>query len=170
MDVTDLLKDLLRHGAESCGRLQQILPRDQLEELLEEKTLRRHATPAGEGIVLGPQGRRALGLSPHYLSPPDVAATQILRRRLREKLEADGYRYLGTQGRTLLVFRSSRGRRAYLMAQWHPYRARSVSRTLARIRVQLLCEGAVLLVATKQPYYLRHLQEASGGLVELLAY
>lgn len=152
MNVAHLLNDLHQHGAESRGRLLQALPQDQLEELLEEKLLRRHETPAGEGIVLGPQGRRALGLSPHYLSPPDVAATQILRRRVREKLEADGYRYLGTQGRTLLIFRSPRGRRVYLMAQWHPYRARSVGRVLERVHVQLLREGAILLIATRQPY------------------
>jgi len=106
MEIQSLLRDLHQHGAEDYGRLLKSLPRDRLKDLFEAEVLRRQETPVGKGVVLGPQGRRALGLSPHYLSPPEVAATRIVRRRLRERLEADGYIYLGMQGQTLVIFHS----------------------------------------------------------------
>jgi hypothetical protein len=163
-----LLQDLREHGAEEEARVVSRWGGAHVPLLLEQGALQQQDTPAGPALLLGPRGRHTLGLAPHYTSPPDVAANQMMRRRLREYLEAQGYRSLGKHGRNLLILRAPDQQIVYLLGQWHPPKARSVRRVLMRLRTHLLQERATLLVATPKPHTLRRLEARSGGLLKVL--
>jgi hypothetical protein len=163
-----LLQDLQEHGAEQEARVVSRWGSAQVELLLEHRALQRQDTPAGHALLLGPRGRCVLGLAPHYTSPPEVSANQIVRRRLRERLEAQGHRYLGKHGRNLLILHAPDGHLVYLLGQWTPPKARSVRRVLMRLRMHLLQERATLLVATPKPHTLRRLEARSSGLMKVL--
>ena len=152
-------------GAEEPKRLYERWGRGTIHYLLDEKYLTQIPTPLGELFLLGPEGRRALGLSPFYLSPPEAAATQLIRRRVKERLETEGWQYLGQPSRNLLLFVTNEGNRAYVLARYGDYTARSVRRVLASVSSRLIREGSILLVWTRQHHKLLQLEKKTNGLL-----
>ena len=125
-------------------------------------------TPLGELILLGSQGRRVLKLSPYYKSPPEAAATQLVQRRVGERLEAQGWIYRAKVARNLLVFATDEGKPAYVLARYGDYTARSVRRVLATYKSCIISESAVLVVVTRSPHRLKKLVEKHRNLVTTL--
>lgn len=171
-EIFDVLYDLREHGAEAPFFLEAKLGNLALEWLTNEKYVRRlEATPAGTLVLLGPRGRQVCGLSPNYLSPPDIAADQYLRRRCLAALRSRGWTYKARvkQLKNVLELEHRDGRRAYLFARWKRPSARSVRRVLTVLRGSLVKGNAVLLVRTDLPHTLRHLSDISGGKVKSMA-
>lgn len=167
--LLEVLADLHEHGAEAPWFLEARMGKDMLARLRNGRYLvQLDATPAGPLMVLGSMGRRALGLSPSYRSPPEAAADQYHRRRCLDALRAKEWTYQGRLRRDLLRLHGSSGETAYLLARWRHYPARSVRRVLNRVRERLLREEAVLLVQTDRPHRLARLVERSDGLVRSL--
>lgn len=163
--VLAMLRDLHVNGADTPADLRALFGNETLERLLHSRHLATVPTPLGELVVLGPRGRRLLGLAPYYRSPPEAAASQLVRRRARATLERRGWAYRGRSGRTLLRFRDPDGQPALVLAQWREVRAASVRRVLAAHRAGLLAEGGFLLVWTRHPHRFARLERAEGGLL-----
>ena len=163
-----LLTDLYEHGAEEPQRLYERYGQQEVFNLLESHHLAWVPTPLCELILLGSQGRRVLKLSPYYKSPPEAAATQLIRRRVGERLEAQGWIYRAKVGRNLSVFVTDEGKTAYVLARYGDYTARSVRRVLATYRSRLIGESAVLVVVTRSPHHLHRLVEKQRNLVTTL--
>lgn len=165
--IVELLDDLHTFGAEKPERLYGQHGQAQVDHLLAKRYLAQIPTPLGELLLLGPEGRKALGLSPFYLSPPEAAATQLIRRRVKEKLELENWHYQGKPSRNLMLFFTEEGEKAYVLARYGDYTARSVRRVLASVSPKLIKEGAVLLVWSKQSHRLLHLEKRTNGLLTL---
>ena len=125
-------------------------------------------TPLGKLILLGSQGRRALNLSPFYKSPPEAAATQLVRRRVKERLEHQGWVYQGKVARNLLRFVTGEGKTAYVLARYGDYTARSIRRVLATHKSRLISESALLVIVTRYPHRLQRLKEKHPSLITSL--
>ena len=165
-DVTvELLEDLHEFGAEAPEQLYGKYGQAQVDHRLQARYLAQIPTPLGKLFLLGPEGRRTLGLSPFYLSPPEAAATQLIRRRVKERLELESWHYQGKPSRNLMLFVTDEGTRAYVLARYGDYTARSVRRVLASVSSKLIKEGAVLLVWTKTTHRLLHLEQKTNGLL-----
>ena len=167
-----LLHDLREHGAEAPFFIEAKLGKQVSASLLEQRYIRQlEATPAGTLVMLGPKGRRLYGLSPNYLSPPEVAADQYLRRRCVAALKSKGWDYKGQVQnlRNVLELQHTDGRRAYLFARWRRPSARSVRRVLETLYKPIFIGGAVLLVRTDLPHTLTRLSESCGGKVRSMA-
>ena len=165
--VLELLKDLQAFGAETPERLLKKYEQTAINQLLEEKYLAQIPTPLGTLLLLGSEGRRTLGLSAFYLSPPEAAATQLIRRRVKERLELEGWHYQGRPSRNLLLFVTDEDSNAYVAARYSDYTARSVRRVMASVSSRLIREGAVLLVWTRQSHRLLHLKKKTNGLLTI---
>ncbi len=138
-----------------------------LEELFEGRYLVIIPTELGDMVVLGGAGRRALGLSPTYRSTPDAVALQFVRRRVREGLEARGWRYLESPRRYLLAFLRPDGRKAYLVVRRGGYSTRSVQRLLRAYGGLMIREGSSLMVVCRSPQRLQDKIGRAGDLVEV---
>ena len=167
-ELAQLLTDLHEHGAEEPNRLYERHRHKEIDDLLESNHLAWVPTPLSELILLGPEGRRALNLSPFYKSPPEAAATQLVRRRVREKLEAQGWVYQSKVARNLLCFVTDEGKTAYILARYGDYTARSVRRVLATHKSRLISESALLIIATRHPHRLQRLKEKHPSLMTFL--
>ena len=167
-ELAQLLTDLHEHGAEEPQHLNERYGEQEVSNLLKSNHLARIPTPLGELILLGPQGRHALNLSPFYKSPPEAAATQLVRRRVREKLEAQGWAYQGKVTRNLLCFVTGEGKTAYILARYGDYTARSVRRVLATHKSRLISESALLIIVTRHPRRLQRLKEKHPSFVTSL--
>ena len=165
--VLELLEDLLEFGAEEPSRLYGRYGQASIDNLLKTNHLARIPSPLSELFLLGPEGRKALGLSPFYLSPPEAAATQLIRRRVKERLELEAWHYQGKPSRNLRLFVNDEGDKAYVLARYGDYTARSVRRVLASVSPKLIKEGAVLLVWTRRTHRLLHLQKKTNDLLTL---
>lgn len=163
--LAQLLADLCEHGAEELQRLYERHGALCIEKALESGYLAWVPTPLGELILLGPQGRRTLNLSPFYKSPPEAAATQLVQRRVKEELEAQDWLCQGKFARNLLSFVTNEGKMAFVLARYRDYTARSVRRVLDKHKGRLISESAVLVVATRYPYRLRKLVEKHPSLL-----
>lgn len=164
-ELARLLCDLHELGAEEPQRLYERYGQQRISALLEHNYLAWVPTPMGELILLGPQGRLALNLSPFYKSPPEAAATQLVRRRVKERLESEGWQYQGRPSRNLMLFVASEGKKAYVLARYGDYTARSVRRVLASVSSRLIAEGGVLLVWTRRKHQLLQLERRTNGLL-----
>ncbi len=160
--LSELLKDLHEHGAESILRLTAQLTPEVTQRLLRHNHLALLPTPVGDLVVLGVKGRRALGLSPFYRSPPEAAVTQFLRRCVREGLEKRGWRYRGKHNRSLLVFAAPKGK-VYLAVRWGDYGVRSARRLLKTHGALIIKEGGCLLIVNRHPHHLQPLVGRAGG-------
>ena len=169
--VLAVLTDVREHGAEAAFFLEAKLGKERLKSLLEGRYLTLQATPAGSLITLGPAGRQTFGLSPNYLSPPEVMADQYLRRRCVAALQTKGWTYTGRVSGTRHVIKLQRpnGRVAYLFARWKRVSARSARRVFDRLREFLIREDAVLLIHTDRPHTLAGLTQSSCGRIKLLS-
>ncbi len=167
-ELAQLLTDLHEHGAEEPRRLYKHYGQQEIDDLLESNYLARIPTPLGELVLLGPQGRHALNLSPFYKSPPEAAATQLVRRRVRERLEHQGWVYQGKVARNLLRFVTDEGKTAYVLARYGDYAARSIRRVLTTYRSRLISESALLVVVTQHPHRLQRLKEKHPSLMTSL--
>ena len=163
--ILALLEDLHEFGAEEPGRLYRQYGQASIDNLLENKVLAQIPTPLDKLFLLGPEGRKALGLSPFYLSPPEAAATQLIRRRVKEKLELENWHYQGRPSRNFMLFVTNDGSKAYVLAHYGDYTARSVRRVIASVSSKLIKEGAVLLVWTKNTHRLLHLEKKTNSLL-----
>lgn len=164
-ELIQLLADLYEHGAEEPQRLYERYGHRHVVDLLESNHLACVPTPLGELILLGSQGRRILKLSPFYKSPPEAAATQLVRRRVRERLEAQGWVHRGGIARNLSAFTTDEGKTAYVLARYGDYTARSVRRVLASHRSRLLGESATLVIVTRHPHHLQKLVRKHQNLI-----
>ena len=169
--VLAVLTDMREHGAEAAFFLEAKLGKELLADLLEARYLTLKATPAGSLITLGPAGRQTFGLSPNYLSPPEVMADQYLRRRCIAALRAKGWTYLGQASNTrhIIKLTNPNGSMAYLFARWKRVSARSARRVFDRLCEHLVKEDAVLLVHTDRPHTLAGLIQSGCGRVRLLS-
>jgi hypothetical protein len=94
-----LIKDLELHGAELWHVLYERVGQPELAGLVTTKILRDLETPLGRAVVLGAKGRELMGKDSSYKISPDVAASSVLRRRVREKLVADGWIFVDYKGK-----------------------------------------------------------------------
>jgi hypothetical protein len=143
------------------------LPPGTLEELFETNHLALLPSPIGDLVVLGSAGRRAVGLSASYRSPSEAGAAQFVRRRVREGLEARGWRYLESPRRYLLAFLKPDGRKAYLVVRRGGYSTRSVHRLLRAYGGLMIREGSSLMVVCRSPQRLQDKIGRAGDLVEV---
>lgn len=164
------MNDLHERGAEEPERLHLHHGQATLQTLFQEKWLALVPTPLGELVVLGSAGRRALNLSPFYLSPPEAAATQLIRRRIRDALELRGWQYQGRPSRNLMLFVTEQGQRVYVLARYGDYHPRSVCRVLATVRADLMREGGILLLWTQHPQRFRAVARRANELLVLHPY
>jgi hypothetical protein len=157
-------------GAEDPEWLERRYGAAQLEELVANGWLALIPTPFGPLAVLGPVGRRSLGLAPYYKSPPEAAATQLLRRRARESLESRGWTYLGRPYRQLMSFTTPDGTCAYVLIQYHDPTARAIRRVLSDLSADLMRDGSRLLVWTQHPRRLHGVSRRHPGLLAFRTY
>ena len=138
-----------------------------LNDLIAKKYLTCIPTPLGELIILGSRGRSILGLSLFYKSPPEAAATHVIRRQVKVELEAIGWTYQSRPSRNLMHFTTEQGQSVYVLARYGDYTVRSIRRILNNLRSQLIYENSVLLVCTRYPHRLKRLAQNSHGLLTL---
>lgn len=112
-EAKETLRDFLEHGAERPGIAQARYPA--LQRLLDTRCLKRINTPLGETVTISGRGKQKLGQGHNESTSPKNAAGQIMRRRVREKLEAEGWTYLGQEARNLVSFSSPEGKKRYLL-------------------------------------------------------
>ena len=143
------LSDFLEHGAERLDVARERV--GELEFLLEGRYLTTLNSPLDELVVLAGRGKAALGGKSRHLPTPENAAGQVMRRRVREGLEAKGWRYLKKEGRHLISLRSPEGVKHYLLCGYGKYDARTVRRNAALLKEQLTEERARLIVVSRKP-------------------
>ena len=73
------------------------------------------------------------------------AAGRVVRRRVREGLEAQGWQYLRKEGRNLISLCSPEGVKHYLLCGYGKYNARTVLRNVATLKKRLKEECALLI-------------------------
>jgi hypothetical protein len=91
--LNSLINDLTLHGAEHWHTMFARVGQPRLAELLEQKILRDLDTPVGLVVVLGSRGRTLAGKDSAYRPDPNAAASSVLRRRVRARLETDGWNF-----------------------------------------------------------------------------
>lgn len=133
--------------------------------LLENKYLCELPSPLGPLYILGAVGRRRLGLSPFYKSPPEAAASQVVRRRVRKTLEAQQWHFVSKSRYNLHVF--EREHRIYSAAKYEEYSARTVRRLITAMKPRLIQESSYLLVWTERPYRLAPLRKNAYPLLHV---
>ena len=108
----------------------------------------------GELAILGARGREALGKSPSGKTTPESALGQFYRRRLRERLEVDGWRFTGyareeyrPDPMPIFVFGNAH---LYTLCKGSEYSTQTVKRVLLNFEWQLREKGRLLLV-TEEP-------------------
>ncbi|MCA9840175.1 MAG: hypothetical protein KC422_24910 [Trueperaceae bacterium] len=162
-----LLKDFQELGAEQASIAQDSLGIQHLDHLLREQFLTDIPSPLGKLYLLGPKGREHLGLSPFYKSPPEAAASQVIRRRVKEILEREGWDYKGKTRYSLYRFQDQQGKLIYSAARYRDYSARSIRRILASMKPDFIHESSHLLVWAKKPHYLAPLKESAHPFLDL---
>ena len=164
--VKAVLQDFLEHGAESLAVARQRV--GDLEFLLAERYLTTLESPLGTTVVLAGRGRVVVSDGRQALPTPENAAGQVMRRRAREMLEAEGWRYLQKEGRFLISLRSPEGVKHYLLCGYGKYDARTVRRNFADLRERLKNKQAVLLVVSSKPGELAGLKGGKEGLIKVI--
>lgn len=167
INLDALLKDFHEFGAEHPNRLHQDYGQEIVQELLTNQYLAEIPSPLGKLLLLGPKGRCSLGLAPFYKSPPESAASQVIRRRVKESLEQQGWIYQTKLNQNLLVFQDLEAKTVYVAARYHDYSARSVRRILATMKPRFIHESSCLLVLTKLPDRLTILRRNSQPFLHL---
>jgi hypothetical protein len=163
-DITSILYDLHERGAEAAfllaaryGDLRPWFAAGMLVSL---------ETPAGQLVILGPQGRMALGLRPNYRTVPEAAADQYFQRRCCEVLERLGWRFIVRQ-RPYVILMDAEDQTAYLLARWRTITAKRVRHALGHLDQKLQGGRARLIVHTDRPNLLMSLARHSQGRVAL---
>ena len=160
------LSDFSEHGAERLEVARERVV--ELEFLLEGRYLTTLDSPLGELVVLAGRGKAALGRRSRHLPTPENAAGQMIRRRVRERLEAQGWQSLKKEGRNLISLRSPEGVKHYLLCGYGAYDARTVRRNVAVLRERLVKEKARLIVVSKEPEQLLSLEAGKRGELEVI--
>ncbi len=159
------LQDLLEHGAD---RIEVVCTRVvDSEYLLNQRYLTTLDSPLGTLVSIGSRGRRALGVCQCPPLTPNTAAGQVMRRRVREKLEAQGWTYLKKEGRFLISLRSPEGKKRYLLCGYGKYDSRTVRRNFSKLEEWLVEEDAVLMVVSREPEKLMGIEAVKEGWVEV---
>lgn len=154
-------------GAEKVERLQGILGEDTFGELLEQKYLSIIPSPIGNLAILGSNGRRQLGLSPFYKSPPETAVSQVLRRRIKDQLEQQGWQFQKKAAQNLHLYEKKNNQLVYSAAKYKGYNARSIRRILTSMRAHLIHEKSILLIWVKHPHHLAPLKHNAHTLLHV---
>lgn len=164
-----LLEDALRRGAIGGESLERTLQDgSSLRHWLEAKGwMVRVPTPEGVAYVLSPQAKRWLGVRSSWITRPELAARQVLHRRIVGVLEQWGWYQVRGGVLPYLCYRRPDGRPTYVVASRRGLSARTVRRMLDRCRAPLLREGAVLLVISPDCRWLKSLAMRSNGLLTL---
>jgi hypothetical protein len=169
--LVPLLEDLRENGAASVEDIERYLrgcgSPCSVEDLAALGEIAPVPTDLGTVYVLGPRGKRRLGVRSAWRTRPEVALEQLLARRVRAVLEAAGWRRDGTGSLPIPRYRREDGRAAYVLVKARGPRSRSVRRMLAEYRTQLIREGAVLVIFTPDRGRLAHLEEDSNGLLSV---
>jgi hypothetical protein len=150
--IKDLVNDINCHGAIRWSTLNAILPLEEIESLINNKTLGEIPTPLGPLIVLGSAGRQSVGKSGSHVPPPHVGLTQILRREILHELEKKGWafgEYLKTHKHIIKMQRNTETLLVYV--QWTDPPPKRIKRLLMQV---LPYRNATLLFTAKKlrPY------------------
>lgn len=160
------LQDLLEHGADFVEIVRARVV--DLEYLLSQRYLTTLDSPLGTLVSVGSRGRKALGVYDHSSLIPNTAAGQVMRRRVREKLEAQGWTYLKKEGRFLISLRSPEGKKRYLLCGYGKYSSRTVRRNFSKLGERLVEEDALLMVVSGKPEKLMGIEVVKEGWVEVI--
>jgi len=164
-----LLKDLRENGAASLEDIERHLwacgNPCSVEDLVALGEIAPVPTDLGTVYVLGPRGKKRLGVKSTWRTRPEVALEQLLARRVRSILEASGWRREGGGGIPLPRYRRDDGRVTYVLVRARGPRSRSVRRMLSEYRTRLIREGATLVIFTPDRGRLAHLEDESNGLL-----
>ena len=143
--------------------LEETYSKETIAKLVDRKALTILDSNMGQLVCLGSRGRIKVGLSPNYLSPPDIAEEHVVRRRVREQLEQDNWQYLGLTHRTTMMFKDTDNKTAYVLASKRGYKARSV-RHILKERVNHILKGGYYLIIIPNPHYLAKMVSKNSGL------
>ena len=149
----EVLADLNLHGAEHYPELVYHEVPSVITSMLENKYLRTLETPLGLVAVLGPKGRKLFDRDPAYVPEPDEAAADVLTRRVRKKLESQGWRFT-EYSKTRLHVLNMRNEVELLSVyvRWYDPKLNTVKNLLEDLR-RLHGDRKVLVAARKlQPY------------------
>lgn len=165
--ASGILEDVLVHGAIPKELLSQrsaggSLPAGDL--LIGKGWLVGVPTPEGVAYVLSPRAKQWLGVHSTWVTRPDLAARQLLLRKIDAVLTQSGW--LRAQGALPYPrYRDRAGRLIYVTASRNGLRSGTVRRMLDRHRAHLVREGAVLLVLTAHWRSLQDVAARSNGLL-----
>lgn len=122
-------------------------------------------TSVGTAYVPSPRAKRLLGICSNWTTRPELAARQLMQRDLDAKLQGRRWQRLARGPLPYPRYQRPDGRTTYVVTGVRGPRSGTVRRILERYRIQLLREGAVLLVVTRQWSWLRRLAGRSNGLL-----
>lgn len=162
-----LLADLSSGAAAREDVMAYLDGEEELTDLLAMGMIAEVSTKLGMVYILGPRGKKHLGIHSSWITRPDAALDQVLSRRVREKLEASGWRLDNPGSLPYPRYLRPDGRPAYVLVSSTGPRARSLRRLLEQYRTCLLREGAVLVVCTVRWKSLCRVADGSNGLVEV---
>ncbi len=124
-------------------------------------------TQVGQAYVLSARAKRALKIHSTWITRPEIAARQVLQRRLGAVLRRCHWQLQACGALPYPRYARPDGRIAYVVVRVRGPRSRGVRRILEKYRTRLLREGAVLMVFSRQWKRLRRLAEHSHGLLEV---
>ena len=163
IDLNLLLGEMDDQGAEQPTRLIARLGQERYDKLIEERHLKLIPVQrVGELVVLGPVGRETLGKSKTGKTVPESALGQFFRRRLRESLEAQGWRFdhharPDYKPDPMPVYVHGE-KQLYTLCKGSEYSTQTVKRVLGEFRGKLLYEQGRLLLVTEEPERFRYLK------------
>ncbi len=164
-----------------CSLLEDVFARGAIPEEMLDDALRRSPpvrarlvqggwlvavpTPVGVAYVLGARAKALFGIRSTWVTRPELAARQLLLRRVDAVLRSWQWRRLEPGALNYPRYHRPDGCPAYLLADPRGLRSRTIRRILDRHRTELLREGAVLLVISATWKRLRRLAARSNGLL-----
>lgn len=161
-----VLHDFINYGAERLDVARKRYP--ELDELVEAHCLLFTDTPLGKAVVVTKWGRRKLA-APVYRPPkPRIAAGQIMRRRVREKLIAEGWAYHGEEDYNLMSFSSPKNKVHYFLCGYVEHEMAAARHAAKTLMKRLVEEDAVLKVVSREPQKLMGMKAVKEGWVEVI--
>ena len=158
------LRDFLEHGADRADVASRRVA--DLRSLIDRGYLTTLGSSSGEFVFLTTRGRSALGAHQGDFTL-SAAAGHVARRRVRESLEAQGWRYIQKEGPSLISLRSPEGKKYYLLCGHGKYGSVVVARRLSTLKGRLREENAVLMVVSGEPEKLMGMRAVKEGWVEV---
>ena len=124
-----------------------------IDPMLRRRELQRLRISGGDVLVLGPKGRKAIGLYPKYDHGAYVKSIQqqMTRGAVLRHLEREGYEFVEHRNPFLSIMRSPQGKRTLVAVNQGGYHRRSFLRLVSESLISDLLNGYHLLVFDPNP-------------------